>query len=123
MECGRREEEVKKLTHYHMERGSRRIIEGIIVSCVIDLPLSKHYGEPLISRAEHIQGFFLKPILDNVCKSQALNKVPRMSKINMSQITASVKLTIPGLWIITIIQNNNRYLFNIYCVLRAIHCL
>lgn len=73
MECGRREKEVKKLTHYHVECGSRRMIEGRTVSCVIDLPLGKHYGEPLISRAEHTQGFFLKLKLDNVFEKQALN--------------------------------------------------
>lgn len=75
MDCGRREEEVKKLTHYHMECGSRRIREGRTVSCVIDLPLSKHYGEPLISRAEHTQRFLFKPKLDNVFEEKAL-KVP-----------------------------------------------
>lgn len=74
MVCGRRKEEVKKLTQYHMECGSGRIIEGRTVSCVIDLPLGKHYGEPLISRAEHTQRFFfLKPQLDNVFEKQALN--------------------------------------------------
>lgn len=66
---------------------------------------------------------FLKPKLDNVFKNQALNKFPRMYKINVSQITALMKLTIPGLWIIAIIQNNNRYLFNISCVLGAMYCL
>lgn len=33
-----------------------------------------------------------------------------MYGINMFQITALVKLTIVGLWIITTIQNNNYYL-------------
>lgn len=72
MECGKREQEVKKLTQYHKECGLKRII-GRTVSCVIDLPLGQHYGEPLISRAEHIQGFFFfKLKLDNVLEKPAL---------------------------------------------------
>lgn len=59
MEYSRREV-VKKLAHYHMECGSRRIIEDRTVPCVNDLPLGRHYGEPLINRAEEIQNF-LKP--------------------------------------------------------------
>lgn len=74
MECSGREEEVKKLPHYHMECGFKRITEGRTVSHVIDLPLGQHYREALISRAEHIQRFFFfKPKLDNVFEKQALN--------------------------------------------------
>lgn len=88
MEHSRREE-VKKLAHYHMECGSRRIIGGRTVSCVIDLPLGKHYGEPLINRAEENLEFF-KAQLDNIFEKQALQKFPRMYGINMFQITATI---------------------------------
>lgn len=54
MECGRREKEVKKLIYYYVECGSRRMIEGRIVFCVIDLFLGKYYGEFLISGVEYI---------------------------------------------------------------------
>lgn len=101
MEHSRRE--VKKLAHYHMEYGSRRIIKGRTVSCVIDLPLGKHYGEPLINRAEENQ----EAQLDNIFEKQALQKFPRMYGINMFQITALVKLTIVRLWIITMILSDN----------------
>lgn len=45
------------------------------ISCVIYLLLDKHSRQPLISRAEHIQGFILKPKLDNIAekKKQSLN--------------------------------------------------
>lgn len=73
MKCGRGKVEVKKLTHYLMECGSRRTIEGGIASCVIYLSLDKHYREPLISRAEHLQRYFFYPKLNNVFEEQALN--------------------------------------------------